>query len=197
MKLHHLKSIVFDMDGTLVDSKLDFDQIRRDIGMPQDQAILEYLEEHPDADFVAKAMEIVHHHEREGALRATLIPGIDQLIEVLKQKNIHTGVLTRNSKIVTDLTLKNLKLSFEHVLTRDDCKPKPHPEGLILLSERFRVPCQQMAYVGDFLFDIQTAKAAKAMAILYTGGNSTTFAEQADLIIDDYHDLIDLILETT
>jgi HAD superfamily hydrolase (TIGR01509 family) len=196
MKLNHLKSIVFDMDGTLVDSKLDFNQIRYDIGIPGDEPILEYLEKHPDPDFISRAMEIVHHHEREGALRATLIPGVEQLVELLRQKNIHTGILTRNSKVVTELTLENLKLPFHHVLTRDDCKPKPHPEGLILLSDRFRIRPSQMAYVGDFLFDIQTAKSAEAMAILYTGGSPTDFDDQADLIIHDYQDLYEMIVDS-
>lgn len=193
MKLHHLKSIVFDMDGTLVDSKLNFDLIRQDIGIPNDEPILEYLEVHPDPEFVARAMEIVHHHEREGALRATLIPGVDRLLDLLHRKNIHTGILTRNSKIVTELTLKNLKLDFDHVLTRDDCKPKPDPEGLLILSERFKIQTQEMAYVGDFLFDLQTAKAANALAILFAGGQTTDFDDQADLIIHDYHELIGFV----
>ena len=43
-----IRGIIFDMDGTLVDSRLDYDAIRREMGLPAGMPILEGLEQVPD-----------------------------------------------------------------------------------------------------------------------------------------------------
>jgi hypothetical protein len=93
-----LSGIIFDMDGTLVDSGLDFDAIRRDIGLPEKHPILEGVEaiaEGPERD---RALEILHRHEHDGAMRATPFPGVADLLGRLVQLELRSGVLTRNSR---------------------------------------------------------------------------------------------------
>lgn len=67
------KGVIFDLDGTVVDSKLNFDLMRQEIGIPGNSPILEFLEEQTDPEFVDSAMEIVHRHEAKGAHESTLI----------------------------------------------------------------------------------------------------------------------------
>ena len=73
-----LRGIIFDMDGTLVDSGLDFDAIRRDIGLPERHPILEGVEAIPAGPERERALEILHRHEHEGAVRALLEAGADK-----------------------------------------------------------------------------------------------------------------------
>ena len=89
-----LRGIIFDMDGTLVDSGLDFDAIRRDIGLPERHPILEGVEAIPEGPERERALEILHRHEHEGAVRATPYPGVSQLLERLDQLSLRSGVLT-------------------------------------------------------------------------------------------------------
>ena len=178
------KAYFFDLDGTLVDSKLDFDQMREAIGIPQNEPILEYLEKHPDPEFVKRGHELVRHFELIGAQCATWIPGAKELLIELNKSKIPTAILTRNSREVAQLTIDSLEIPITHFLTRDDCLPKPHPEGLHLLAKRFSLPTSDTIYIGDYLFDLQTAKAAGATAALYTAGTQSPFANDADLVIE-------------
>ncbi|NRQ01570.1 HAD family hydrolase [Marinobacterium sp. xm-d-530] len=62
--MNHIRGIVFDLDGTLVTSTLDFNQIRLDIGCPADVDVLSFVEtlslpERADAE------AIIHQHEVE------------------------------------------------------------------------------------------------------------------------------------
>jgi HAD superfamily hydrolase (TIGR01549 family) len=151
-----INAIIFDLDGTIADSKLDFDQMRADIGIPKGEPILEYLEGHQDSHFVQRAYQIIHEHELKGAREATIIRDFANFYEFLNCHQIPTGILTRNSKEIADLTLSRLGLSFEHVYSRDCCLPKPHPDGLLRMSKVFKIHPHAMMYVGDFHFDIQT-----------------------------------------
>lgn len=180
------KGYIFDLDGTLVDSKLDFNKMREEIGIPHGEPILEYLERHPDPHFVKKGLEIVHQHEVMGAQKAELIEGALQLLEELRSKNIPTGLLTRNSKVVTELTLNRFSLPLDDVLTRDDCRPKPDPEGLLILSRKWSLPVHDLVYIGDYLFDLQTAKACSMTAALFEPNGPSPFRDQADFTISCY-----------
>lgn len=187
--LKYFKAITFDLDGTLVDSKLNFDLMREEIGIPPHQPILEYLEAHTDPDFVQFALEVVHRHERAGAEQATLMPGVREFLDFLEVQRIPTGLLTRNSRVVTELTLERLNLSFHHVLTRDDCLPKPHPEGLHKLANVFELSPSELIYIGDFSFDIETARNAGSGSCLY-GASDDAGPIRPDFILRDWRHLV-------
>ena len=86
--LNNLSSVIFDLDGTIVDSKLNFSLMKEEIGMPQDESILEYLDTIDDKKFLTKAFEIIHKHELEGAHQSTLIRDFQNFYDFLKEKAI-------------------------------------------------------------------------------------------------------------
>lgn len=67
--------IIFDMDGTLVDSGLDFAAMRREMGLPDGVPLLETLENLNAAES-ARCRAILHRHEEAGAERASVLPGV-------------------------------------------------------------------------------------------------------------------------
>lgn len=184
--LHELKAFVFDLDGTVVDSKLDFDLMREDLGFPEKAPILEHLETIQDEEVIKKSMQIIHEHEMRGAEVSTPFEGVLELIELLKEKQYPIGLLTRNSKAVTDIVLKKFNLEFDMVFTRDDCKAKPDPEGLILMAQQWNIQPSQLIYIGDFLFDLETAKNANAYSGLFLNHKNQSFKDHADIIIENY-----------
>ena len=72
--MNSVKGVVFDLDGTLVDSSLDFDAMRRDMGLALDSSILEEVERMGGIR-AERCRKILERHELEGARRAVLIRG--------------------------------------------------------------------------------------------------------------------------
>src|SRR5262245_58523176 len=105
-----IRGVIFDLDGTLIDSGLDFDQMRRDMEFAPGQFILETLGSLPEGDRKERCRAILYEHEHRGALGATLIPGARELVDELRRRALPLGILTRNSREMTDLALRRLEL---------------------------------------------------------------------------------------
>tara|TARA_B100000029_G_scaffold379525_1_gene374351 strand:+ start:118 stop:714 length:597 start_codon:yes stop_codon:yes gene_type:complete len=188
-----LSGIIFDMDGTLVDSALDFDAIRRDIGLSDRQPILEGIEAIPEGAERDRATRILHRHEREGAERAVPYDGVSTLISRLADRNIRVGVLTRNSRLSTDATFSRLGWTFDVVLTREDAPAKPDPSGVLDICQLWQLPPGEILFVGDYLFDLQAGHNAGTRAVLFAPGDLPPWSEQADWIVRDYRQLAELV----
>ena len=65
-----IRGVIFDLDGTLIDSRLDFDQMRCDMEFAPGQLILETLEALPEGERKKRCREILHRHEYQGATSA-------------------------------------------------------------------------------------------------------------------------------
>lgn len=181
--------VIFDLDGTLVDSRLDFDAMRAETGCPEGIGLLEYADSLPPGE-AQRVHEIVHQHEMAGATAAVWIPGAEAWLRALQAASVPTAILTRNSRPATELTLSRLGIEVEHVLTREDCRPKPDPQGLLMIAAAWGLPCEKLVYVGDFLYDLQAARAAGMHAWFYDTGMHPEFAPLADRVIRDFDTLL-------
>ncbi|MDP1796391.1 MAG: haloacid dehalogenase-like hydrolase, partial [Planctomycetaceae bacterium] len=121
--MNAVRGMVFDLDGTLIDSALDFDLMRHEMGLPYGRPILEALAEVPEGDDKDRMREILRAHELAGADRATLFPGVSDMLAFLHGEKIPTAILTRNSRESTERVLSRLGLLFDQVLTREDAPP--------------------------------------------------------------------------
>jgi hypothetical protein len=112
-----LRGLIFDLDGTLVDSRLDFEAMRREMELPAGTPILEALEDLP-AHRAERCREILHRHEQEGARRATPLPGALSLVAELKRRGLRLGVITRNSRPLAEAMLAHFPEAFDPVISR-------------------------------------------------------------------------------
>ncbi|UCG33513.1 MAG: hypothetical protein JSU68_02550, partial [Phycisphaerales bacterium] len=78
------KAVIFDMDGTLIDSGLDFDQIRGELGLPK-VPLLEAVRDMPE-NRRRHCMEVLDRHEEEAARECTLAPGARETMDVLSSR---------------------------------------------------------------------------------------------------------------
>ncbi|HEX5105369.1 MAG TPA: HAD family hydrolase [Pirellulaceae bacterium] len=180
-----ISGIVFDLDGTLVDSGLDFEAMRREMELPPGEPILEALK-HLQPAHAARSGEVLHRHEREGLARATLLPGVRELLATLKRRRIHTAIATRNSRSITAATLARFQLTFDPVLTRDDGPVKPDPWPVLHACQQWGLGPSQVVVVGDYRFDVESGRAAGARTVLLTHPQDPRqYAnhEQADLLL--------------
>ncbi len=185
-------AVLFDLDGTLADTALDFTAIRADIGVPEGIGILEYLADMEDAAHAERGRQRLHAFEMRGALAAQWIDGAEALLQRLASAGVPTGILTRNSLAAVAATRRVLALPVDCILTREDCSPKPDPQGLLMLSQRLNVAPRDCVYVGDFVYDLQAASNAGMAACLLRNAGNGRFAEQADLVIDHLSELLPL-----
>ncbi len=184
-----ISAVVFDMDGTLVETNIKFASIRKELNIPYESSILEYIEENLSGKEKENAYSIVHKYEEMACKNAKEVKDINSFIDVLTKKNIPTGILTRNSRVITDKTLSMFPWKFDLVLTRDCAKAKPDPDGLEIFSRKFNIPLDEILYIGDYDFDIETAKNAGAIAALITNEKNQYLKDSADIVIENYMDL--------
>jgi HAD superfamily hydrolase (TIGR01509 family) len=173
------------MDGTLVDSRLNFDAMRAEMDLPPGRPILEAIAELAEHR-AAWCREVLHRHELEGARQATMMAGVTELLAELKRRGIHTAIATRNSRSVTEATLRNVGLTIELVMTRDDGPIKPDPWAIQHACRLWDIAAAEAVIVGDFRLDIEAGHAAGSRSVLLTHPEDpATYpnAERADLVL--------------
>ena len=185
-----IKGVIFDLDGTLVDSRLDFDAMRSEMGFPEGEPILEHLDTLTCGHQIEFALEVIHRHEMNGARSASIMPGAIELITLLNELHIPTAILTRNMRAASKLMLETLGIPISYLLTREDCAAKPDPEGLNQIAARWKIPSHQLVYVGDYKFDLEVAENANMLSCLYKNSQNCNFTEQADWVISHFNQLI-------
>jgi HAD superfamily hydrolase (TIGR01509 family) len=117
-----------------------------------------------------RCREILQRHEREGAQRASLIPGVCELLDALESRNMRRAVFTRNAREMTLATLDRLGLRFDVIIAREDAPPKPHPAGIWQVCEAWGFGRREVAMVGDYAFDIEAGQRAGVWTVLYAAG---------------------------
>jgi HAD superfamily hydrolase (TIGR01509 family) len=164
-----LHAVIFDLDGTLVDSRLDFAAMRLALGAPDDIGLLEYVESLPSADMRERAMEVIHRHEIAGAEEACWMPGAEAVLHLLHRQGTPVAIVTRNSRHAARLTMERLGMPAIPLRAREDAAPKPDPEALLAFAEEWSLAPSLCAYVGDFRYDVEAAERAGMVPILYVG----------------------------
>ncbi|GMU37679.1 MAG: HAD family hydrolase [Phycisphaerae bacterium] len=185
-------AVIFDLDGTLTKPILDFDLIRRDIGIPSGP-ILEALERMGQEDR-RRAEDILNHHEAHAATHSTLQEGAREVLLALRRRGYPTAILTRNARRWVDVVVSKHRLEVDAVRTREDGAIKPAAEPVLDLCRQLKADPTASWVVGDYLFDLQSGRLAGTRTILMIGdGPTPSFASAADHVIRRLAELLPLI----
>ena len=199
-----IKGVLFDFDGTLtLPGALDFPAIKKALGCPLDQLILEFVESQPP-DRQAGLMEILEEMEDSAAQASLPNRGAEKCLCALRKRQIPVGILTRNRLKSVKKALEKFKVvtidDFDAIVTREVSLPKPHPDGVIKAASQMGLSPEELLVVGDFRFDVIAGKRAGASAVLLTNGAESVMAPddpQPDHTISHLEDLPALLSQLT
>jgi HAD superfamily hydrolase (TIGR01509 family) len=180
--------MIFDLDGTLVDSGLDFDAMRREMGLAAGTPLLEAIAS-LDEPCRGRCTAILERHEQSGAENATLMPGVSDFLRRLNSWQVRQAVLTRNARKAALATLARLGLCFDPVVAREDAPAKPDPTAIWRICELWDLAPHEVAIVGDYVFDIEAGRRAGVRTVLYTRGRDAerlAGGDQADLCLHTF-----------
>lgn len=183
---HKIRGIIFDLDGTLLTSSLDFNRMRREVGCPEGSDILGHVDSLPCDKARSSAHAVIRQHELTDAEHSEWIPGARSLVNSLAENLRPMAIVTRNIADAARTKMLRNKVPIDLVLSREDAPAKPDPTALLQIAAQWRLLPEQIMYVGDYLYDVQAANNAGMTSCLYAPGNIPDYADQADLVISDY-----------
>ncbi|TFZ00292.1 HAD-IA family hydrolase [Ramlibacter humi] len=187
-----IRAVLFDLDGTLIDSAPDLgaaaDQMRMARGLPS-RPLADYRPMAgagargmlgvafgitPDhADFPALREEFFQTYERRMTQDTFAFDGVPELLAALVQRGFAWGVVTNKSMRFTGpLTAAMPLFAGAGAVVGGDSTPhsKPHPEPLLEAARRLGLSPSRCIYVGDDERDIVAGKAAGMPTVAATYG---------------------------
>jgi HAD superfamily hydrolase (TIGR01549 family) len=189
-----IKTIIFDLDGTITQPCIDFDAIRRDMGFAPDAGpILELMQKMtPQQRLLAD--QVLYTHEQRAIESSTLNTGAAETLSAIHQAGLPIGILTRNLKENALAVGQKHALHFDFIVGREDGPAKPDPFGVLHICQAFAVPPREAMVVGDYLFDLLCARNAGAIPVWFRNSKaSEDFASFADHTIDALPQLLAII----
>jgi HAD superfamily hydrolase (TIGR01509 family) len=183
---------IFDLDGTLTVAQHDFTAIRTALGIPPGRLILEYLDSLPHA--LARPLH-ARLQDIEAELCSTAQPatGAMQLLTTLRARGIELGLLTRKTRENALATLRAAGLAAffapPTVLGRDEAPPKPAPDGIQQLLERWGATAADGLMIGDVHLDLAAGRAAGVITVHVSAGTDTRWPDLTDHHFDTLADL--------
>lgn len=187
--------IAFDLDGTLIELNIPFDEIRDRLGI-KDRFILEAIMAEEDVKRREEMMKVLEDYEIKSAVSAKPAFYAKELLEGLDGKAVR-GVVTRNSRRSVEIVAKRLGFKLDFIIGREDAPPKPSPEPLKLVLRSFDVEPSRALMVGDFLFDMLSGKqAGMKTALIITERNremAKSFIQYADYVFVSLKELAEFL----
>ena len=177
-----IKCVIFDMDGTLIDSPYDWNKIRSDLDT-RGKPILAYISELDEPERSLK-WEILEKYEHEATLNATIKEGIPELMDFLEKSGILRFLVTNNSKKNVSFLLDKFNLEFEYVLTREIGLWKPSGAPFLAALRAFNIAEEECCTVGDSEFDIKAGVDAGIPNIFILNPTGKNFeSTQAEMFV--------------
>ncbi|MCQ2603925.1 MAG: HAD family hydrolase [Spirochaetia bacterium] len=188
------KGIIFDLDGTLVNTLYDIgfhinnilarysypafpmDKVNTIVGWGLKEALRKVIppEDSADETYLCRlTAELIGEYNREPVLKSVLYPGIHELLDELATRGILLSVFSNKSQPVTLQVVDRLMglKRFSTVLGSDAGFPrKPDPAGALEVIRRMGLEKEDILYIGDTILDHQVAVGAGIADITVTWG---------------------------
>lgn len=219
--LQCVDAVLFDLDGTLVETNIDFSLMKREMvalavsagvaaGDVQSLDILAVIDAaaefvrkaHGDAEATSlrsRALGVLEEIEFRHAQQTTEIPLAREFTQRLREHRISTGIVTRNCRAASVLSLGIVGIEVDILICREDTKNhKPHPEPISLALSRLKARAGNSIMVGDHTMDMCGGRAAgtKTIGFLRPDRPDDFFDSVApDFVARDLREVMDAIID--
>jgi phosphoglycolate phosphatase len=178
----NIEAVLFDLDGTLLDTAPDFVRAVNQLRKEQDllpleaelirttvsdgaRALIElsFQLKEGDEGFEYLKMRLLELYIDNICVDTVPFPGISELLHALADRDIHWGIVTNKPSTYTDPLLAAIQLVPAHataICPDHVTKGKPDPEGLLLACQHINCSPGNTLYIGDHLRDIEAGLAA-------------------------------------
>ncbi len=161
--MNGISAVVFDMDGTLIDSTYDWPEIRKRLEVTG-SSIIDDLNSLPEPDRSARWAEL-EEIEGKATENASIHDGARELLDLLAARHFRTALVTNNNDVNTSQLLDRFGLRFDVVLTRDSGFWKPSGAPIREAVARLGVAAEDCLGVGDSHYDVLAAREANVSAV--------------------------------
>jgi phosphoglycolate phosphatase len=177
-----MQAVLFDLDGTLVDTApdlgyaLNLQRARHGLPFLDDDTIRPYASHGSrgllevgfglrpaDGDFDAMRKEYLDLYAEVMTRQPVLFEGMAETLADIEQRGLRWGIVTNKPRRFTLPMIEHMDLNSRAgaVISGDDApEPKPSPQTLLLACERMQLDPAQVLYVGDAERDVQAGSAA-------------------------------------
>ncbi|MEK7398960.1 MAG: HAD-IA family hydrolase [Candidatus Poribacteria bacterium] len=210
-----IDAVLFDFDGTLVNIKIDFVRMRQDVlslgveygvSPKSDIYVLEAIDEIFNtllakdeilaSKFKKQAEQILIDIELDAVPTSICYPNADKTLEILKNKGIKVGIVTRNCRLAVLKTSEKAGFIYDVLLTRDDVqKVKPDPQHLWDALNLLEADRESSIMVGDHPMDILAGKKAgmKTAAVLTTKTEDDFKSVEPDIVLNNVSEILKIL----
>lgn len=207
------KYILFDLDGTLIDTnrliidtfkytykqQLGIDVSEKEILLHFGEPLLTTLERY-SKDKAKEMFEVyIKYNESVHDELVKLCSGVIECLEQLKQMGYKMAVVTSKRKVaaIRGLKLFDIEKYFEFmVAVEDTTKHKPEPEPILEALKKFNAHPKEAIMIGDSIFDIESARNAKVDSVLVKWSLADGIQEKASKStyeVNTTQELLDLL----
>ncbi len=213
--------VLFDLDGTLVDSVPDLaysvdlalrqldmpthgeEKIRSWVGRGAEKLIHAALtggfNGTADADLFKKCFDLFSDiYLSNTDSRSTLYPGVRDGLDHMTKLNCKLACVTNKRELFTAPVLKamNLQHDFSYVISGDTLpKKKPEPDQLLFVADKLGIAPERSLMVGDSINDLHAARAAQMpiLCVTYGYNHGDNIADsKPDILVDSLAEMIEL-----
>ena len=196
--------LVFDIDGTLLNTEMavlhsmqwalqqhgivqSVEQLRFALGIPGKDALIRFQLNNPDQvlrEWDAKFTEFLQE--------ITIFEGVVPLLQALRARGIHLGVVTSKTQVelAQDFDAMGLTDYFDIIVTADDTvQHKPDAEPMLNYLKRSGAKAAETIYIGDADYDLQCALRAGCDCALAQWGRTDLPATAPTWILHQVSDV--------
>lgn len=206
-----INAILFDLDGTLVDTneliidsfKYTFEVLNKDIpsreeiincfGEPIYKSMGKFFEDVEEAIRIYREHNLKYHDDRISAYE-----GAKEVLAILKNRGFKLAIVTSKNRSTALRALEILGLIeyFDFFVCSDDITVhKPHPDPVLKACEGLNVSPKEAIMVGDSIYDIISGRDAgtKTCGVLYSFMKEDLLNIKADYYIENLLDIVNIV----
>ena len=211
--LRELKSYIFDLDGTLIDSEeahlsswlnalskfspIKTLELQRYFGLDTKQIAAKFINDEEKIELCVELKERLF--DKLWREKSRINQYVRELLSYLKERGFNVAVASSNpvKRIEEMLNFFNIRDFFDVIAGREHAgRGKPHPDILLHILKKLETNASAAVYVGDSPFDVLTAKNAGVRSILLKYRYRLEVTEldvTPDLTVNSLYELLSLI----